>query len=248
MISVIIIAKNEEQVIANAIKSSAWADEVLVIDNASEDATAQVAKRAGAKVTAYQGHGYSDVRNYGLKKAQGDWILYLDADETIPPRLKEEIVSVMANPQFSAYAIPRVNIILGKRLIHGGWYPDYVKRLFRKDSLKGWEGDLHEEPVFEGVLGHLKNHMVHHKYLTIRTMIDKTNKWSAYEAKLMYEANHPKMTIPRFFSAMLREFWLRMIRHMAFLDGPVGIIYALYQVFSRFVSYAKLWEMQERSK
>ena len=75
-------------------------------------------------------------------------------------------------------------------------------------------------------------------------MVDKTNKCSVIEAKLMFEAGHPPMNIPRFMTAMFREFWLRMIRQTAFLDGSVGIIYALYQVYSRFISYAKLWEMQ----
>ena len=78
-------------------------------------------------------------------------------------------------------------------------------------------------------------------------MVEKTNDWSEIEAKLMFEANHPPMNIPRFFSAMFREFWLRMVKHKAFLDGPKGIIYAIYLVFSRFISYAKLWERQINS-
>ncbi len=75
-------------------------------------------------------------------------------------------------------------------------------------------------------------------------MVEKTNKWSEIEAKLMYDANHPRMNIIRFFTAMSREFWLRMIKYKAFLDGAEGTIYALYQVWSKFISYAKLWEMQ----
>jgi len=79
-------------------------------------------------------------------------------------------------------------------------------------------------------------------------MVEKTNKWSVIEARLMYDAKHPQMNIPRFVTAMAREFWKRMVRHVAFLDGTIGIIYAMYQVFSRFVSYSKLWEMQVKNE
>jgi hypothetical protein len=127
---------------------------------------------------------------------------------------------------------------------HGGWWPDYVKRLYLKKFLKGWRGDLHEEPEIKGELGHLKNPLVHIKHNKLEEMVEKTNKWSAVEARLMYEANHPQMNVARFCSAMFREFWLRAVRHKAFLDGGEGVIYAVYQVFSRFISYAKLWEMQ----
>ncbi|KKQ51250.1 MAG: Lipopolysaccharide biosynthesis glycosyltransferase, partial [Microgenomates group bacterium GW2011_GWC1_38_12] len=144
------------------------------------------------------------------------------------------------------YAIPRKNIILGRELRHGGWWPDYVKHLVRKNALKGWKGDLHEEPVFEGNLEYLKGALVHLKHDNLSEMVEKTNDWSNIEAKLMFEAKHPPMNILRFSSAMFREFWLRMIKQMAFLDGSEGIIYAIYQVYSRFISYAKLWEMQIR--
>jgi hypothetical protein len=79
-------------------------------------------------------------------------------------------------------------------------------------------------------------------------MVEKTNNWSEVEAKLMFRANHPRMNIPRFLSAMAREFWKRIVIGRAFFDGKIGIIFALYQVFSRFTSYAKLWEMQLKDK
>jgi hypothetical protein len=180
-------------------------------------------------------------------------VLYIDADERVTPDLKAEVLGILAHPRhpaldagsrFSAYAIPRENIILGKVLKHGGWYPDYVKRLYKKTKLKGWSGHLHEEPSFEGELGHLKNNLIHDKHETIPEMVEKTNNWSEIEAKLMFKANHPPMNIPRFITAIWREFYFRMIRSMAWRDGSIGIIMAMYQVYSRFISYAKLWELQ----
>ncbi|KKQ43495.1 MAG: glycosyltransferase [Microgenomates group bacterium GW2011_GWC1_37_8] len=252
-ISVIIIAKNEEEKIGGCLKSVEWVDEVIVINNESTDRTEEIAKKYGARVINYENGTYSSRKNKGAKEAKGKWLLYIDADERVTPDLRKEINSLITNyesqtTEYSAYAIPRRNIILGKEMKHGGWRPDYVKHLLRKDALIGWKGELHEEPIFKGELAHLKGALLHLKYDNLSDIVTKTNDWSEIEAKLMFEANHPPMNIPRFFTAMGREFWLRMIRQMAFLDGVEGIIYAIYQVYSRFISYAKLWEMQIRDK
>lgn len=251
-LTIIVIAKNEEKNLPDCLKSVSWADELLVVDTGSKDKTPQLAKKFGAEVQVFTKGGYSDWRNEGLKFAKGSWILYVDADERATPQLKEEILQIInsdqENSSFVAYAIPRENIILGKLLKHGGWWPDYVKRLYIKDKLKGWRGELHEEPIFDGSLGHLQNPLIHLKHDNLSDMVDKTNIWSEIEAKLMLDSNHPKMNQPRFVSAMFREFWLRVIKQKAYLDGAEGVIYAFYQIYSRFITYAKLWEMQLTKK
>ncbi len=248
-LTVLIITKNEEKMLPDCLKSVAWADEVVVVDTGSTDKTISIAKKFGAKVFEYtSGKNFSDWRNFALKKASYEWVLYVDADERVTPELKKEIQETISQDETSSvYAIPRQNIILGKVLKHGGWYPDYVKRLCKKSDLKGWEGDLHENPVVSGKLEHLKHNFIHDKHETIPEMVEKTNNWSEIEAKLMFDAHHPPMNIPRFMSAMWREFYFRMIRKMAFLDGSIGIIMAMYQVYSRFISYAKLWELQNKT-
>jgi len=187
---------------------------------------------------------FSDYRNYGAKKAKGNWLLYIDSDESVPPALKKTILEVVSSQEFSAYAIPRRNIIFGKEMKHCGLWPDYVLRLIKKDKLKGWKGELHEQPEVTGTICHLKEPLVHTKHKSLSEMVDKTNEWSEIEANLMFKAHHPRMNLVRFASAALREFWLRMIVQTAFLDGTEGVIYGLYQVFSRLISYSKLWELQ----
>ena len=250
-LSVIIITKNEDKMLDDCLKSVSWVDEILVVDSGSTDRTLEIAKRHKAKIVdSSKGKSFSEWRNIGFKKATSDWIVYIDADERMSKDLKDEIKKMVEkeNPPCVAYAIPRENIIFGKKFRHGGFWPDYVKRLFKKDGFHGWSGKLHEEPKFNGELGHLDNPLTHEKHETLSEMMDKTNVWSAVEAELMFSANHPQMNVARFISAMAREFWYRMIREKAFLDGGEGVIMALYQVFSRFVSYAKLWEMQEIRK
>ncbi len=225
---VLIGGKYSQELLKKCLNSVAWADEVIEVETD---------KLKGS---------FADWRNLGAKKANSDWLLYVDSDEQVIPELKKEIlfgIQYLASG-ISAYAIPRRNFIFGKEFKHSGQYPDYVKRLFKKDKFNKWTGDLHEEPEFEGELGRLKNPLIHNKHDNLSDMVAKTNEWSEIEAKLMYQANHPKMNIIRFFSAMTREFWLRMIKQTAFLDGVEGVIYAIYQVFSKSISYAKLWEIQ----
>lgn len=246
-VSAVVIAKNESKNIEACLDSLSFVDEIVVIDTQSTDNTVELAKKAGANVyTSSQKH-FSDWRNLGTQKAAGELVLHLDADERATPEFAKEVKEKI-NEDFGAYAIPRRNFILGKEMHYGGQWPDYVVHLVRKDNFVKWAGDLHEEPKFNGKLGYIKSPIIHLKHDNLSDMVTKTNKWSEIEAKLMLAANHPQMTVIRFVSAMLREFWLRMVRQLAFLDGPKGVIYALYQVFSRFVSYAKLWEMQISQK
>jgi glycosyltransferase involved in cell wall biosynthesis len=256
-ISAIIIAKDEEDKMVDCLKSISWCDEIILVDTGSTDKTVVLAKKAKARIYEYQGGSYSDWRNEGLKHTKGKWVFYIDADERVTDELRNEISKLISNFQRRsrrsfpisnnipiAYAIPRRNVILGREMRHGGWWPDYVKRLFYKDKLKKWVGDLHEEPVFDGVMGHLEKALIHIKENKLSDMVEKTNKWSEIEARLMFDSNHPKMSLIRFLSAILREFWYRIIKKKAYLDGTEGMIFGIYQVYSRFISYAKLWEMQ----
>ncbi|MDO8503292.1 MAG: glycosyltransferase family 2 protein [bacterium] len=246
-LSVVIIAKNEALKIGDAIESvKGLADEVIVLDGESTDATLSIARKAGARTIQQKGDNYSDWRNQGAKAARGDWIFYLDADERVTPQLKKEMETEIANPRFSAYAIPRKNIILGYEMRHGGWWPDYVKRLFKKDALKVWKGELHEEPTFTGNIGHFKEPLIHIKHDNLSEMIEKTNKWSVIEAKLLYKSDHPMMSWWRFLRVMFTELWDRLIVKRGFLDGTQGVIYAIYQMWSKFITYGKLWEMQRK--
>ena len=195
---------------------------------------------------------FSTQRNKAAQKAKGDWLFYIDDDEIVPENLKLEILKLIENSKLkianSAYAIPRKNIIFGKEMKHCGLWPDYVVRLIKKEDFMGYLGELHEQPKIKGEIGYLRSPFIHNKHDNLSGMVEKTNKWSEVEAKLMFEANHPPMNIFRFFTAGFREFWLRMIMQTAFLDGTEGIIYGMYQVFSRLINYSKLWEMQLKNK
>ncbi len=248
-ISAVIIAKNEEDNLSECLKNLDFVDDIIYVDNDSTDKSLEIAKKFGSRIYSFIGGSFSERKNFAFNKVTDDWFISLDADERITPQLKNEIFEKITNyklqiTNFGAYAIPRKNIILGKVMKHGGWWPDYVIRLFKTENFRRMNGELHEQPEFNGKLGYLVNSITHNKHLSISEMVEKTNEWSEVEAKLMFDAHHPPMNVIRFASAGAREFWLRFVKHMGFLDGVEGIIYSLYQVFSRLVSYAKLWEMQ----
>lgn len=238
LISAIIIYATDcdKKLFEIAKKSVAWCDELILVN--------------GVKGS------FNDWRNEGLQNAKGEWVLYLDSDEEISSALRDEILLTVNNSPSTvpAFAIPRRNFIFGKEFKHCGLYPDFVKRLFKKTAFKEWTGVVHEEPqyLYQGKLtkgdgdtiGYLKNPMIHHKNMTLSEMVEKTNKWSEIEAKLMFDANHPPMNLLRFTSVALREFWIRFIKQKAFLDGKEGVIYGIYQIYSKLISYSKLWEMQ----
>ncbi len=248
-ISVIILTHNEEPVILDCLESVKWADEIVVVDHGSADKTLDIVKKFGVKkiVSTPNESNFSDRRNLGAKEANSGWLLYVDADERVTPELKNEILQIISN--YVAYAIPRKNIRLTKVLYHGGWWPDYVLRLMKKDKLIGWEGELHEQPRINGEVGKLKEAFIHFSHRgSFEHKLQTTINWSKIEARKMKEAGHPKMTTIRFITAMWREFYKRMIRYQAYKDGTEGVIEAFYQVFSVFISYARLWELQSQTK
>lgn len=245
-ISTIILARNYEDLIKDCFDSVSWADEIVLLDTGSTDKTPKIAKSFGVKVIKAPPGDFSHWRNFVTEKAAGDWLLYVDADERVTPDLKKEILVAVKDPGFEAYAIPRRNILLGRKMNYGGWWPDYVLRLIKKEALVAWEGELHEQPRIRGAVGKLKNPLVHITHRSLEEMVDKTNRWSEIEAELLFKSGHPKMTWWRFLSVMAREFWYRGIKKAGFLDGTVGWIEIIYQMYSRFITYGKLWEMQKR--
>lgn len=261
-VSAIILTKNEEAIIGDCLKSVKWVDEIVIVDSGSTDKTLQIVKNyPQSKVYESKVKGdFSAWRNLGAEKATGGWLFYIDADERCSPELASEIQSIVhphdtqylihdtSSPPV-AYAIPRANIRLTKPLFHGGWWPDYVLRLMKKNALIKWEGKLHEQPKINGEVGRLKNHFIHLSHRgSLEHKVNTTIKWSSMEAEAMLKVNHPPMNLPRFGTAMLREFWKRMVKCQGWRDGLEGIMEVVYQVFSVFISYARLWELQKKAE
>lgn len=241
-VSAIIIAKNEEERIAKCLKSVAFAEERIVVDNGSTDKTIRIARNAGAKIITSEEKDFSNLRELGLREATGTWVLYIDADEEVGESLQKEIQHVIRSNSTAGYVIRRDTYFLG----HHWPYQDKVERLFLRNALRGWHGTLHETPLYVGSIGTLNNPIVHRTHRTLEEMVAKTNEWSALEAKLRLDANHPSVVWWRLLRVMITGFYRSFFAQGGWRAGTVGWIESIYQGFSMFITYAKLWEMQQK--
>lgn len=240
-LSAIIITRNEENNIINCIKTLGFADEVIVIDNDSTDQTVVKAKGQKAQVYSISGLDFSYLRNIGKEKSRSGWILYIDADERVTPQLAREIVGkINAEVHYHAYKLVRQNYFLGTL-----WpKQEHMVRLIKKESLIGWQGSLHETPHISGEIGKLSGLLLHYTHRDLSSMVVKTNEWSDIEAQLRFQNGHPQMKWWRFFRVMITAFWRSYITDEGWKVGIAGLIESIYQSFSTFITYAKLWEKQ----
>ncbi|MDP2633096.1 MAG: glycosyltransferase family 2 protein [Candidatus Curtissbacteria bacterium] len=229
---------------ADCLKQLVFADEIIVLDQNSTDDTIEIAKKYSDKVYA-ESLPFDKARNALASYAKGDWLLYVDADERLSPELIEEIRSTTSDQRSTAaYYIPRKNMILGKFLRHGGWWPDYVPRLFKKEKLTGWQGRIHESPKVDGKFGYIKSPITHLTARSMKLMLEKSAKWAKIEAELNFENNAGPVTPLKVIKALTSEFITRYVIKLGFLDGFVGLVESMYQAYHRAMILTYLWELQ----
>lgn len=247
-LSVALLAHNEEVKLPSALKSVEWADEIIVVDAESSDGTAKVARAHGAKVIKQPNQTNLNVnKNIAISNCTHDWVLILDADETIPSALAEEIRRVVANPAHAGYFIPRRNIVLGRWLRRGGQYPDLQLRLIRKSSARFPEKHVHERIQVEGSVGRLVHPMDHTPYTSISQMMRKGMFYAEFEAQ--YRHGGKRYPVSVFAWQILVRSPLRFIRRFVFkggfLDGIPGLAMSFFDVFNNVVRWLRVWEMQQ---
>ncbi len=247
-LTVVINTFNEEKNIERAIKSVDFADEIVVCDMYSDDDTAVIAKKLGAKIIFHKRVGFVEpARNLAISQTQGDWVLILDADEEIPDGLKDKIKEIISKDGVVTHVeIPRKNIIFGKALKGAMWWPDYNIRLFKKKSVT-WSNKIHSKPKTEGqglTLSPLENYaIIHHHYSSVSQFIQRMDRYTSVQAKELkesgYEFNWRDLIIKP-----LGEFLSRFYANRGFEDGLHGLTLSLLQAFSHFVMYLKTWEKE----
>jgi len=230
-LSIVIITKNEEKFIFDALKSAIFADEVVILDSGSEDQTCNIAKKIGARVEQQAWLGFGAQKNKAVELADNDWVFVLDADERITPELRDEIISTLKNPQFDGYRIARLNNFFGKYIKTCGLYPDYSIRLFNKNKGKFNDVAVHESVQINGRVLSLKNHMIHLAYETIDEFKVKQKRYASLSHK---KRNRLKALI----SPVWTFFKLYFIK-LGFLDGWRGFTIAKLYAQYTFWKYIK---------
>lgn len=245
MLSAIILTKNEEDRIQACLESIKWADEIIIVDNGSTDSTLQIAKKYTNNILNFKEEDFATLRNKAMEQTKGEWVLYVDADERVLEPLKKEIEAMVSFSDFSAYAISRRNIIFGKEVKYGPFWPDWVIRLLKKKDFETWVGKVHEYPKFKGNLGYSKNSLLHLTHRDVDQIIFKSLEWSKIDAKLRFEFSHPKMSGWRFLRIFISEIFNQGILRKGFFNGTIGIMDSILQTFSLYITYVRLWQMQQ---
>lgn len=247
-LSFIIHTKNEENNISDCIDSvKEIVNEILVIDMKSSDRTTEIAKSKGAKIIKVKDMGFADpARNFGISKANHEWVLYLDADERLPKTLQKIILQIIDKDKFDLVRFPRKNIILKKWIKHGMWWPDYHLRLFKKGFLF-YPGNMHAQPKYHGRLlilpQKVENAIIHHHRSSIREFLSMIDHYSSLDKSFVREVvKKKKINSDDVINFINKEFDWRYFEHKGYLDGMHGFVINMFMNFYRFLEFAKYWE------
>jgi len=237
----VILTLNEERHITACIDSLLWCDAVVVWDSFSSDRTCVLAQDRGALVVQHPFRGYGSQRQAAMDAIRAEWILFVDADERVTPELGREIRQAIAeHPQVVGWWVPRHNTILGKVILHTGWYPDHQLRLLRTDRAH-WdpEREVHELAIVDGEDGYLENVLIHYNYDSLRQFHAKQNRYSDIDATiLLNKGERPKLWTP--VTMALRHFRWRYVDLRGYRDGWHGLLLSVLMSYYEAIKYIRL--------
>jgi glycosyltransferase involved in cell wall biosynthesis len=255
-ISGVVIALNEAQQLHYALSTLLpWCDEVIVVDQHSEDDTASIAERMGATVYQHDRTGgiADPARRFAVSRASGDWIFILDADEMVPPTLAAQLRELAdSEPAIDVVMVPRANVILGRWIRHGNNWPSRHARFFRPGSLLMTDR-IHRS--IEPAPGTRRHKLAADPGLAIwhfpggnlSDLVRKVDRYTDIEARQAYargrRVDHPIQLFPE----AIRYFWRQYLRGRGYRDGTMGLAVAITRTYYRVLTAAKLWELP-RSK
>jgi glycosyltransferase involved in cell wall biosynthesis len=247
-LSVVILTKNEEDRLPAALASVTFADEIVVADTGSTDATAERSRLAGARFVSIGWDGFVGSRNRALALARHDWILVLDADERVSEALRLEILAVLEadDGAVAGWRMPRLSHFLGRPIRHGSWYPDYKLRLGRRScGLHAEGGRVHEALAVDGSVGRLASPLVHHPYRNLSDAVRKAARYAQLGAEDRFDRG-ARGSAAGLFLRPAFEFFRFLVVKRGFLDGAVGWSVAFLHASSYFLRAAFLLEFQRK--
>lgn len=244
-LSVILITKNEANNLRRALESVRFADEIIINDSGSTDGTLEIAQAYGCTIIQTKFTGFGAAKQTALDHAKSDWVLSLDADEEIDPVLASAIKQAITSADYNGYNLNRKSQFLGRWMLHSGWYPDYLPRLFRRDCGRFTVDSVHERIEIDGPLGKLEGHILHYTDPDIEHYLEKLNRYTSLSADALHAQGRRFKVLDVVFKPPA-TFVKRYILKSGFRDGIQGLLLALLSSFHVLCKYAKLWERQRR--
>ncbi len=251
-LSVTLIGHNEARHLEVLLPTLTWADEIVYVDCESQDGSAELARASGCRVFHRTNRSnLNENKWFAMQQASGEWILYLDPDERVPPALAQEIRQAIAAPgRAVAFQMNRKNFVLGRWLRHGSQYPDRQLRLFKKGRARFPCRHVHERLQVDGLVAQLKNDLLHYPYSSVSQYLKKFDFYTTFEADYLFKqgirpspVRHAGYLFWKPVTRFIRRYWLKG----GFLDGLPGFLAALFDALGWVVSYFKLWEKHRLS-
>ena len=239
-----IIVRNGEKTLNASLESIKWCDEIIVVDDYSTDSTVEIAKSYGARIFKRRLKGdFSSQRNFALEKAKGNWILYIDADESVPANLRKEILNKLPKTphKIAGYSFQRVDYFLGYRFRYGPAATSWFFRLVKKNRAR-WIGKQPERLGSKGEVRQLKGKVVHRRQEDITKYIKKINLYSSLEAQDRFKRGE-KSSIIEIFRYPTKNFFINYVSKLGFLDGFHGFLLCYFVFIIQFFVQVKLWEL-----
>jgi len=246
-LTVAVIALNAETQIGELLASVGFADEVLVVDSGSVDGTVGIAESRGARVIRKDWLGYGRQKQFAVSAARNDWVLCLDVDERVTPRLAQSIREALSGGRFKAWRVARRNRFLGAWLAHGEGYPDWTLRLFHRAHASWSNDDVHEAVLTTAEVGRLDGDLLHDSAEDVATYMTKQNRYTTLHAQALYRQGVRAGYVKLFVNPVVRFLKFYVVK-LGFLDGGPGFAHVVIGCNNTFHKYLKLIELQKAGK
>jgi len=242
-ISAIVVCYNEEDNIERCLKSLLWADEIIVVDSFSTDRTVELCKKYTKRLYQREWPGFIQQKSYAVSLAQYEWGFSLDSDEVVTEKLRDEILTRLSadKGEINGYYVKRHSFYLGRWINHGGWYPDYKLRLFKKNEAVCGGENPHDKYFVNGKTARLSGEIEHYTYRNISDQLSTIDRFSEISADGLYEKGSRFALVKMFFKPPVK-FFETYVYKLGFLDGLAGFIVSVLTSYYIFVKFAKLWE------
>lgn len=244
-ISAVVNTRNEAENIFDCLKSLGFADEIVVVDMESTDETKEIAKEFTDRIFDHPAVGYVEpARNFAIKKAIGDWILIIDADERISKTLASKLIEISQSGEADFVRIPRKNLIFGQWIQHSRFWPDLNIRFFKKGSVE-WQDEIHSIPITYGTGINLESEeamaIEHLHYRTVNEFIERAIRYSKQQAKEL-KKNGYEFDPSDIITKPVSEFLSRFFAGDGYKDGLHGLVLSILQSFAILLIYLRLWQ------
>ncbi len=244
-LSAVLITRDAAAQLEPCLASLAFADEIVVVDSGSQDATQDLASRQGARVIEKEWLGFGRQKQLAVESAAHDWVLCVDADERVSAELAASIHRALEAPASSIYRMARRNRFLGRWLAHGEGYPDWSPRLFDRRRARWSDDTVHEKVLYTETPGTLEGDLLHESAATLSGYLDKQNRYTTLAAEQLLAQGRHAGVLQLVASPLLRFFKFYLLR-LGFLDGLPGLVHISIGCMNSYMKYAKLIELQRR--